>query len=152
MADFNLVPTPRVLLVQVVIFIVNTIIVKKLLINPYLRLQAKRLDYTERKQAAATQRVEALRQELAVLHTQRRRKLSELAQLRRSRYERARAQREEIITTATRSAEADIKAAKTQLRQQFDAAHADLDRSVKSIGQEIFAVLISSEVTSDARR
>ena len=41
MADFSLVPVPRVLLVQAGIFIANTIIIKKLLVEPYLTTEGE---------------------------------------------------------------------------------------------------------------
>ncbi len=152
MADFNLVPVPRVLLVQAGIFIANTIIIKKLLIEPYLKLKAKRLDYTERKQAAATARFAALEKELAELRAQRRSRLSALAQLRRKKYEQARARREELIVTATRESEAAIKEAKSGLRKEFEAAQADLDSTVSDLSQEMFDLLLSPNGEKHARR
>ena len=152
MADFNLVPVPRVLLVQAGIFIANTIIIKKLLIEPYLKLKAKRLDYTERKQAAATARFAALEKELAELRAQRRRRLSALAQLRRKKYEQARARREELIVTATHESEAAIKEAKAGLRKEFEAAQADLDTTVGNLSQEMFDLLLPPNGEKHARR
>ena len=152
MADFNLVPVPRVLLVQVGIFIANTIVVKKLLIDPYLKLKAKRLDYTERKQAAATARFATLEQELTELRATRRSRLSALAQLRRKKYEQARARREELIVAATQEAEAAIKQAKEQLRREFDTAQAELDSTVGALSQEMFDLLLPPEGEQHARR
>ena len=152
MADFNLVPVPRVLLVQAGIFIANTIIIKKLLIEPYLKLKAKRLDYTERKQAAATARFAALEKELAELRAQRRSRLSALAQLRRKKYEQARARREELIVTATHESEAAIKEAKAGLRKEFEAAQVDLDSTVGNLSQEMFDLLLPSNGEQHARR
>lgn len=152
MADFNLVPVPRVLLVQVGIFIANTVIVKKLLIDPYLKLKAKRLDYTERKQAAATARFTTLEQELVALRATRRSRLSALAQLRRKKYEQARARREELIVAATQEAEAAIKQAKAQLRKEFDSAQAELDSTVGVLSQEMFDLLLPPDGEQHAGR
>lgn len=152
MADFNLVPVPKVLLVQAGIFIANTIIIKKLLVEPYLQLKAKRLDYTERKQAAATARFTALEQELAELRAQRRGRLSALAQLRRKKYEQARARREELIVTATRESEAAIKEAKASLRKEFAAAQAELDSTVGKLSQEMFELLLPANEEKHGRR
>ena len=152
MADFNLVPVPRVLLVQAGIFIANTIIIKKLLIEPYLKLKAKRLDYTERKQAAATARFAALEKELAELRAQRRSRLSALAQLRRKKYEQARTRSEELIVTATRESEAAIKEAKAGLRKEFEAAQVDLDTTVGNLSQEMFDLLLPPNGEKHARR
>lgn len=152
MADFNLVPVPRVLLVQAGIFIANTLIIKKLLVEPYLKLKAKRLDYTERKQAAATARVAALQKELSELRAQRRSRLNALAQLRRKKYEQARARREQIVVAATREAEAAIKEAKVRLRKEFDDARHELDSAVTVLSQEMFALLLPQNGESNARR
>ena len=152
MADFNLVPVPRVLLVQVGIFIANTIIVKKLMIDPYLKLKAKRLDYTERKQAAATARFAALEQELAELRATRRSRLSALAQLRRKKYEQARARREKLIVAATQESEAAIKEAKANLRKEFKGAQAELDATVGNLSQEMFHLLLPANGEKHGRR
>lgn len=152
MADFNLVPVPRVLLVQVGIFIANTIIIKKLLVEPYLKLKAKRLDYTERKQAAATARFTALEQELSELRAQRKSRLSALAQMRRKKYEQARTRREELIVAATRESETAIKEAKASLRKEFEAAQAELDATVGNLSQEIFDLLLPANGEKHAGR
>ena len=152
MADFNLVPVPRVLLVQAGIFIANTIIIKKLLVEPYLKLKAKRLDCTEREHAAATARFAALEKELTELQAQCRSRLSALAQLRRKKYELARARREELIVAATREAEAAIKEAKANLRQEFEAAQAELDTTVGSLSQEMFDLLLPASGKKHAGR
>ncbi len=152
MADFNLVPVPKVLLVQAGIFVANAVIVRKLLVEPYLRLRAKRLDYTERKQAAATARFAALEKELAELRAQRKSRLGALAQLRRKKYEQARARREELIVTATRESEAAIKEAKASLRKEFEAAQAELDTSVGDLSQEMFDILLPANGEKHARR
>ena len=152
MADFNLVPVPRVLLVQVGIFIANTIIIKKLLVEPYLKLKAKRLDYTERKQAAATARFTALEQELAELRATRRSRLSALAQMRRKKYEQARARREELIVAATSESEAAIKEAKVSLRKEFEAAQTELDSTVGQLSQEMFDLLLPPDGEQHAGR
>ena len=153
MADFNLVPVPRVLLVQAGIFIANTIIIKKLLIEPYLKLKAKR--------DSIILNASKLRQQRALLHWRRSWQSCghsdvagsvHLAQLRRKKYEQARARREELIVTATHESEAAIKEAKAGLRKEFEAAQVDLDSTVGNLSQEMFDLLLPLNGEQHARR
>lgn len=143
MADFNLVPVPKVLLVQAGIFILNTLIIKKLMVDPYLQLKAKRLDYTERRDAQATARLAELHQQLADLQARRQNKLSQLSQLRQEKYAVAVSKRDQIIREATQQAEADIKVAKGKVTNEFKTACTQVDSTVRELSQEVFTKLLT---------
>ena len=142
-AEFRLDPVPRVLVVQAVIFLANTWIVKKLMIDPYLQLRTKRLDYTERKKEQANQRLIEVKQQLAELEARRQAKLNELAELRRQKQTQARNQREEIIRTARQQAEKEIKRAKDTLDNEFQQAQQQLVEVKDQLGQQVLDKLLA---------
>ena len=142
-AEFSLEPVPRVLVVQAVIFLANTWIVKKLMIDPYLRLRAKRLNYTERKKEQANQRLTEVKQQLAELEARRQAKLNELAELRRQKQTQAQSQREEIIRTARQQAEKEIKRTKDTLDNEFQQAQDQLAEVKDQLGQQVLDKLLA---------
>ena len=143
MADFRLDPVPRVLVVQAMIFLANTWIIKKLMIDPYLQLRAKRLDYTERKKEQANQRLTEVKQQLAELEARRQAKLNELSDLRRQKQTRAQGQREDIIRTARQQAEKEIKRAKDTLDNEFQQAQEQLAEVKDQLGQQVLGKLLA---------
>lgn len=143
MADFNLVPVPRVLVVQMVIFLANTWLVKKLMIDPYLRLRAKRLDYTERKREQANQRFIEVERQLSELEARRQAKLNELAELRRQKQTQAQSQREEIIRTARQQADKEIRRTKDALNNEFQQAQSQLAEVGDQLGKQVLGKLFA---------
>lgn len=70
MASLNLVPDPELLVIQAGIFLANLVVVKKLMIDPYLRLKDKRLAMTTGGQEEAEKTLQECRQKSLDLERQ----------------------------------------------------------------------------------
>lgn len=142
MADFNLMPVPKVLIVQVGIFIANTFVVKKLVLDPYRRLKERRKALTERRQQQAQQRIQELTAKLEALRAQRQQKLSELAAWRRQQQEQDQQQRMQALQEAHAKSETKISAKKKAIKKEFDQEFANSINAVDYLSEQIVAKIL----------
>ena len=142
MADFNLMPVPKVLLVQVGIFLANTFVVKKLLLDPYCKLQEHRQSLTQQRQKSSSHELQELNDQWEALQTQRQEKLAELEQHRRQRQAEDVQQRSQALRGAKTKAEKIIRAEKKQIDDEYKRACAASNTAVDYLSSQLLTKLL----------
>jgi F0F1-type ATP synthase membrane subunit b/b' len=138
MAELNLHPNLIVTPIQMLIFLGNTLIVKKMILDPYLELKAKRLGRTKGASTGASQKLrEAEEKEariqarIAETHNQIR---SESKQIRDIALEKQQQQ----VKAAIAKAETYYEEALGQISNNFDEALRDVARSIDPLVEEMY--------------
>ncbi len=138
MAQLNLVPDPAVVGVQIGLFIVNMAVVKKLYLEPYLRLRAKRDALTTGSQADASRlmfecdeiarKVQSSIEEAAAAASSERERIKSAAVSRRT----------EIIKTAEEKARAEVESVTSRIQSELAEQRALLPKVVSELTAQVF--------------
>lgn len=139
MAQLNLVPDPAVVGVQIGLFIVNVAIVKKLYLEPYLRLRANRDTLTTGSHADAARllyecdeiakKVQDSIEEAAATAASHREAVKATATQRRA----------EIIRAAEERARAEVEAVAIRVKNEVAEQRAMLPKCISDLTAELFA-------------
>ncbi len=139
MAQLNLVPDPAVVGVQIGLFIVNVAIVKKLYLEPYLRLRANRDTLTTGSHADAARllyecdeiakKVQDSIEEAAATAASHREAVKATATQRRA----------EIIRAAEERARAEVEAVARRVKNEVAEQRAMLPKCISDLTAELFA-------------
>lgn len=143
MAAINLIPNPTVLAVQAGIFLVNIVIVKKLLLEPYLKVRDRRdqltigsKDAAERAsrdaEAAATEISQALTQ-TSIEAKAAREKLREAALVKKT----------SIVSQAEAEAKATIAAAEQEIARNLEQEKTKIPAIVKQLTEEVYRLALA---------
>lgn len=127
-------------------FIANTFIIKKLVLDPYRRLKERRQALTERRQQQAQQRIQELTTKLAELRAQRQQKLADLAMWRRQQQERDQQQRLQALRDAHTKSETKIYAKKKAIKKEFDQEFANSINAVDYLSEQILAKILKRTI------
>jgi len=139
MAQLNLVPDPAVVGVQIGLFVVNMAIVKKLFLEPYLRLRAKRDALTTGSQADAAR----LLYECDEIARKVQESIEEAAASAASERERVKAgasqRRSDIIKGAEEKARAEVESVAARVKAEVAEQRAMLPKVISDLTTQLFA-------------
>ncbi len=139
MAQLNLVPDPAVVGVQIGLFVVNMAIVKKLFLEPYLRLRTKRDALTTGSQADASR----LLYECDEIARKVQESIEEAAASAASERERFKAgasqRRTEIIKAAEEKARAEVESVAARVKTEVAEQRAMLPKVISDLTTQLFA-------------
>jgi F0F1-type ATP synthase membrane subunit b/b' len=139
MAQLNLVPDPAIVGVQIGLFVVNMAIVKKLFLEPYLRLRAKRDALTTGSQADATR----LLYECDEIARKVQESIEEAAAGAASERERVKVgasqRRTEIIKTAEEKARAEVESVAARVKKEVAEQRALLPQVISDLTSQLYA-------------
>jgi len=143
MASLNLVPNPTVVAVQMGIFLTNLYIVKKMLLEPYLVLRAKRDGLTTGSQKDSerlSQESEAMTQSITTAVQSALVSASgAVEQIRAT----AQKRKDEIVKQAEEVARVQIENARKEIVSNLQAERAKIPATVKSVADEIYRMTLS---------
>lgn len=139
MAQLNLVPDPAIVGVQIGLFVVNMAIVKKLFLEPYLLLRAKRDALTTGSQADATR----LLYECDEIARKVQESIEEAAAGAASERERVKVgasqRRTEIIKTAEEKARAEVESVAARVKKEVAEQRALLPQVISDLTSQLYA-------------
>jgi F0F1-type ATP synthase membrane subunit b/b' len=133
MAGLHLVPNPAVLLVQTGLFVANVIVVKKLMLEPYLRVRAKRFSATEGSldfAATTTETNEKLTKELELKLMSAQAEIKRDAQLL---IDKANAEREVLLKSAEGKARESLGQVEAMVKKELDEERQKLPKIVEEL-------------------
>jgi F0F1-type ATP synthase membrane subunit b/b' len=140
MAQLNLSPVPTVVAIQIGVFIVNMMIVKKLFLDPYMRLRAKRDALTSGSKADASR----LLYECDEIARKVQDSIDSAASVAASERERiktaAAKKRAEIIHAAELKAKAEFEAVSSSINEELAEQRRLLPKVITSLTDELFAL------------
>lgn len=138
MAQLNLAPVPSVVAVQALVFLVNMVIVRKLFLDPYLRLRARREALTAGSKADANR----LLYECDEIARKVQESVDAAAAAAASDRERiktaAMAKRSEIIGAAETKAKAEFESVATRVKEEVSEQRRLLPQVINSLTNEVF--------------
>jgi F0F1-type ATP synthase membrane subunit b/b' len=133
MAGLHLMPNPGVLLVQTGLFVANVIVVKKLMLEPYLKVRAKRFSATEGSldfAATTTETNEKLTKELEL------KLMSAQAEIKRDAQlviDKANAEREVLLKGAEGRARESLGQVEAMVKKELDEERQKLPKIVEEL-------------------
>jgi F0F1-type ATP synthase membrane subunit b/b' len=143
MASFELFPVPEVTAVEAGFFLLNMVIIKKLILNPYMKLKDKRELATVGSQDEAKkiiQQCESLSESIT-------KQLGVAAQEARESRESIRTEavkkRESILAAAEKDARKVISDVQTEVESKLQAERARVPEIVNSLTQEVYAAALN---------
>jgi F0F1-type ATP synthase membrane subunit b/b' len=138
MSAFNLTPNPAVMLAQAGVLITTIVVVKKLYVEPYLRVRSKRESLT----AGNKSQAEEILKKNADLTMQITSKISaahsENQNVRQELMNKASQGRQRIVEEAERVARKSVEDARSQIKQDLAAAQSTLPDIVRQVANTVY--------------
>lgn len=142
MATINLVPNPTVLVVQTGVFLANLVIVKKLILEPYLALKDKRESLTSG-QASDAQKIladcETMTQKITTTIQS---AVSESSKAAQSILADAQKKKDAILKVAEEKAKATFESAKSEIAESLAQEKGKVPEAVRKLADEIYQAAI----------
>ncbi len=142
MSSLNLVPNPTVMAIQAGIFFANTIVVKKLFLDPYLGVYSRRIQLTKGNQDLA-EKLDA--DNIKVIDTIQVRVQSAAEEGRKVRDDllaSARTKRDEIVDTASNDARKTIEALRKELTAEVELQRTKIPGLVTDLTRQLLDKLV----------
>lgn len=143
MSSLNLVPNPTVIVVQTAIFIGNFVAIKKLFLDPYLKVSNKRESLTEgsdENTKAINERNAQLVQQMQQAHES---VNNEGAQYRRGKLEGAKKRSEEIVGNAEQYAKTTIDQMHSGVTKALAEERAKIPSCIDDLTEEIYRKIVT---------
>lgn len=144
MSSLNLVPNPTVMVVQAGIFVANFIAIKKLLLEPYLKVYDQRRNLTVGNKTAATRILEENESTMTRIRESLDSAGEEAASIRLDLTQAAKQKRTELITDAEQSAKATI----AQIRAEIAATMASERKKLPSTIEDMTNLIVKQVLTT----
>jgi F0F1-type ATP synthase membrane subunit b/b' len=143
MASLNLIPNPVVLGAQIGVFLVNYVAVKKLFVEPYLAVRAKRSAVTVGSQEEATKALAQSDQITKAIDQKFLECAAEAKGVRESLRDRAHSQRDELLSSAEAAAKQEIASVEQKIREELAAERARIPDVMKSLSDELYNLALN---------
>lgn len=138
MASLNLIPNSGVLVVQAGIFLANMVVVKKLIIDPYLQLKDKREEMTLGNQEAAKSLLQACQKKNEELDAQMTTVYVEAMAIRKKHKEQAEVVQQKDLLDARHEAVDYIEKMRCELRQNLHDEREKLPVVIAKLADEVY--------------
>jgi F0F1-type ATP synthase membrane subunit b/b' len=138
MASLNLTPEPIAVVVQAVVFFTGLTIVKKLILNPYLELVAKRAKLT----VGSSDESKALAVKSQELNEQIQKRMNEAVDLTKKSTDeirnKAQATKQSVLTAAEKDAKKHLNEMEKQLQADIATERSQLDKYIKTLSEQFY--------------
>ena len=138
MGSLNLTPNPSVLLVQTGVLIANVVVVKKLLLDPYLKVYEKRQSMTKGSKNKASELIKHNEGALIDINKKIESAASGARDHREKLYQEAVAKRETMIGKAESDAKSIIEDAKKRVSAELQEEKNKIPQVVKKLSDELY--------------
>lgn len=143
MATLNLIPNPSVLGAQIGVFLVNYVAVKKLFVEPYLAVRARRAaltlgsqDEAHRALAQSDKITKAIDEKFLAC-------AAEAKSVRESLKERAQVERDRLLASAESAAKAEIASVESKIREELATERARIPEVMKSLSDQLYHLALN---------
>ncbi len=136
MSSLNLTPNPTIMVIEAGVFLVNFLVVKKLLLEPYLSVNAKRKQLTEGNQSQAEHLEIENQQSAQKIKTQLGMVADESRALREQAVLSAKSKRDSIVHSASEVASQTIESMRQELSRELAAEQARIPALVERLTKE----------------
>jgi F0F1-type ATP synthase membrane subunit b/b' len=143
MATLNLIPNPPVLAVQAGIFLLNIVVVKKLMLEPYLKIRDRRDQLTVGSKDSAEKATREADTATAEIHTRLTGAATEAKAEREKLREVALERKATIVTKAEAEARATVAAAETEIKQAMAQEKTKVPAIVKQLTDEVYRLALA---------
>jgi F0F1-type ATP synthase membrane subunit b/b' len=142
MSSLNLTPNPIVMAIEAGVFLVNFVVVKKLLLDPYLTVSAKRKQLTEGNQSAAEHLEIENQKSVQKIQSQLNLVADESRALRDQAIENAKIKRDQVVHSASAEATMTIEGMRKELHQELGQERARIPALVDQLTKEFVQKVI----------
>ncbi len=139
MASLNLIPDPQVLAVQVGVFLVNAVVIKKLFVEPYLRVNDRREAATIGGKDSALKMLDACETLTSEIETRLNSASDEAKRSREYTREKAQKQRTEIVKSAETEAKSVIAEVEATIKREIATERAKIPQVVSALVNEVYS-------------
>ena len=136
MSSLNLTPNPTVMVIEAGVFLVNFLVVKKLLLEPYLSVNAKRKQLTEGNQNQAEHLEIENQQSAQKIKSQLGLVADESRALREQAVQNAKSKRDSIVNSASEQASKTIESMRQELSRELASEQARIPALVERLTKE----------------
>lgn len=136
MSSLNLTPNPTVMVIEAGVFLVNFWVVKKLLLEPYLGVSAKRKQFTEGNQNQAEHLEKENLQSAQNIQSQLGLVADESRALRDQTVQEAKSKRDQIVNSASEEASKTVEAMRQELSRELTSEQARIPALVERLTKE----------------
>lgn len=143
MSAFNLSPNPYVMATQAVVFISAIAVVKKLYLEPYLRVRSRRDAMTTGSKAHADELVDKNSQLTSQITSRVSEAHTTTRQLREDMIKSASANKQKIVSDAEAEAKATVDAMRTQIAQDLKNEKANIPDVVKNVSDAVYREVLN---------
>lgn len=142
MSSLNLTPNPTVMIIEAGVFLVNFLVVKKLLLEPYLSVSAKRKDLTEGSQNQAEHLEIENQNAIQKIQSQLSQVADETRTLRDRTIQDAKVQRDSLVHGASDEATRVIENMRQELSKELAAERSRIPGLVDQLTREFVAKVV----------
>lgn len=143
MSDLNLIPNPKVLMVNTSIFLANLVIMKKLFMDPYLAVRDKRYALTNQQHGTAAELIAQSNQLEAKIKQKMDQALADARLIRAESKEKADRKREEILSAAHAAAKKTIAEATVTTAAILKSERAKLPQIVNQLATALYTTTVN---------
>lgn len=136
MSSLNLTPNPTVMVIEAGVFLVNFLVVKKLLLEPYLAVNAQRKQLTEGNQNQAEHLEIENQQSAQKIKSQLGLVADESRALREQAVQKAKSKRDSIVNSASEQASKTIESMRQELSRELASEQASIPALVERLTRE----------------
>lgn len=136
MSSLNLTPNPTVMVIEAGVFLVNFLVVKKLLLEPYLSVNAKRKQLTEGNQNQAEHLEIENQQSAQKIKSQLGLVADESRALREQAVQKAKSKRDSIVNSASEEASKTIESMRQEIKRELASEQARIPALVERLTKE----------------
>jgi len=144
MSQLNLIPNPAVLGAQAGIFVATIFVVKKLFLEPYLKVRDQRAAVTTGSQNESEQMLARCEEIAKKISDQIKDVGFEVAKIRDAKRQVANTEKDQIVKSAEQAAKNELAQLQKQIRDEIQSERSKIDASVKKLSDELFKQVAAS--------
>ncbi len=137
MSSLNLVPNPTIMVIQAGLFLANFFVVKKFLLEPYLKVHSERVKLTEGSQQQAEHLQQESSQAVDRIHARLQEVGVETRSLREQTIATARIKRDDLVSRATEEANRVVASMRQELSRELEEQRRLVPDLVRSLSQQL---------------
>ncbi|MES2745042.1 MAG: hypothetical protein V4655_06430 [Bdellovibrionota bacterium] len=142
MSSLNLTPNPTVMIIEAGVFLANFFVVKKLLLEPYLGVSAKRKELTEGNQSQAEHLEIENQKAIQRIQSQLNTVADETRSLRDSTIQKAKVERDSLVHVASDEAARTIESMRKELSAELASERSRIPTLVDQLTREFVAKIV----------
>ncbi len=141
MADLSLIPNPQIMAIQTGVFLANLYVVKKLMLEPYLKVKEKRIELTIGNKESAQIVLKECEEKTEEIQTKVNSALNAASDNRKKVRSEALEKKENIVTQATQQASGHLEKMRQQMQVEIAKEKEKIESTVSRLTGELFTAV-----------